>query len=83
MKNKPLLHCPGRSALRILRIGLPLILLEGIAVLLGYLSDRRIDPVWANDRWATSLSDLLAAVILLIGLGILADAIEIDLKKRQ
>ena len=83
MKNKPQLHSPGKAATWLLRIGSPLIVLEGIAILVAYLDDRRLDPILANDRWATSLSDLLAAVLLLVGLGFLADVIDADLKKRQ
>lgn len=83
MKHKIRVHTPGRSALWILRLGLPMILIEGIAVLISYLDDRKLDPLLANDKWATSLSDLLTAVVVAVGLAILADAIEIDMKKRQ
>ena len=83
MKHKIRVHTPGRSALWILRLGLPMIVIEGIAVLISYLDDRKLDPLLANDKWATSLSDLLTAVFVAVGLAILADAIEIDMKKRQ
>lgn len=83
MKHKIRIHTPGRSALWILRLGLPMIVIEGIAVLISYLDDRKLDPLLAYDKWATSLSDLLTAVVVAVGLAILADAIEIDMKKRQ
>lgn len=83
MKHKIRVHTPGRSALWILRLGLPMIVIEGIAVLISYLDDRKLDPLLANDKWATSLSDLLTAVVVAVGLAILADAIEMDMKKRQ
>ena len=81
MKNKIKLHMPSRPALWILRIALPLISIEGIAILISYLQDRKADVLLANDLWATALSDLLTAVIVAVGLAILADAIDHDLKK--
>ncbi len=83
MKHRIKLHTPGRSALWILRLGLPMVVIEGIAILISYLEDRKIDAVLANDTWATALSDLLTAVIVAVGLAILADAIEADLQKRN
>ena len=83
MKNGIKLHTPSLSALWILRLGLPMIVIEGIAILISYLQDRKIDVVLANDTWSTALSDFLAAVIVAVGLAILADAIDADMKKRK
>lgn len=83
MKNKIKIHTPSHSALWILRLGLPLIVLEGIVILISYLEDRKIDVLLANDKWATALPDFLAAVIVAVGLAILADAIDADMKGRR
>lgn len=81
MKNKLNIHTPARPALWILRLGLPIIVIEGIAILISYLNDRKADVLLANDLWSTALSDFLTAVIVAIGLAILADAIDADMKK--
>lgn len=83
MKNKIKIHTPSRSALWILRLGLPMIVTEGIAILICYLQDRKSDVLLANDKWATALPDFLTAVIVAVGLAILADAIDADMKKRN
>ncbi|MBQ3640047.1 MAG: hypothetical protein II955_05965 [Clostridia bacterium] len=83
MKNKLNIHTPARSALWILRLGLPIIVIEGIAILISYLNDRKANVLLANDLWSTALSDFLTAVILAIGLAILADAINADIQKRK
>lgn len=83
MKNKLNIHTPARSALWILRLGLPIIVIEGIAILISYLNDRKADVLLANDLWSTALSDFLTAVIVAVGLAFFADAIDADIKKRK
>lgn len=83
MKRKSKLYIPGRSALLFLRLALPLVILEGIAILISYLIDRQKDALLAFDVWAPALFDYLAAVLLSVLLAILADAIEMELKKRK
>ncbi|MBO4308506.1 MAG: hypothetical protein J5885_01600 [Clostridia bacterium] len=83
MKNKLNIHIPARPALWILRLGLPIIVIEGIAILISYLNDRKADVLLANDLWSTALSDFLTAVIVAVGLAFFADAIDADIQKRK
>ncbi len=83
MKRKRKIYIPGRSALLFLRLALPLVVLEGVAVLIAYLIDRQIDVVLAFDTWAPALYDYLAAVLVAVLLAVAADAIEMEVKKRN
>ena len=83
MKRKLSIYIPGRSALLFLRISLPLVILEGIAILIAYLIDRQKDVLLAFDTWSQGLYDYLAAILVTVLLAIVADAIELEQKKRQ
>ena len=83
MKRKLSIYIPGRSALLFLRISLPLVILEGVAILIAYLIDRQKDVLLAFDTWSQALYDYLAAILVAVLLAIVADAIELEQKKRQ
>lgn len=74
--GKRKIYIPGRSALLFLRIALPLIMLEGVVILISYLSDRAKDVLLAFDTWSGALFDFLAAILVAVLLAIVADAIE-------
>ena len=81
--KKHKIYIPGRSALLFLRLALPLVVLEGIAVLIAYLIDRQTDVLLAFDTWSQALYDYLAAILVSVLLAIVADAIELERKKRN
>ncbi len=83
MKRKRSFYIPGRSALLFLRLALPLVVLEGIVILISYLMDRRNDVLLAFDTWSPALYDYLAAVLVAVLLAIVADAVELEQKKRK
>lgn len=83
MKRKFSIYIPGRSALLFLRLALPLVVLEGVAILISYLADRQKDLLLAFDTWSAALFDYLAAVLFAVLLAIVADAIELERKKRN
>lgn len=81
--KKHKIYIPGRSALLFLRLALPLVVLEGVAVLIAYLIDRQTDVLLAFDTWSQALYDYLAAILVSVLLAIVADAIELERKKRN
>ncbi len=81
--KKHKIYIPGRSALLFLRLALPLVALEGVAVLIAYLIDRQTDVLLAFDTWSQALYDYLAAILVSVLLAIVADAIELERKKRN
>ena len=81
--KKHKIYIPGRSALLFLRLALPLVALEGVAVLIAYLIDRQSDVLLAFDTWSQALYDYLAAILVSVLLAIVADAIELERKKRN
>lgn len=81
--KKHKIYIPGRSALLFLRLALPLVALEGVAVLIAYLIDRQTDVLLAFDTWSQALYDYLAAILAAVLLAIVADAIELERKKRN
>lgn len=81
--KKHKIYIPGRSALLFLRLALPLVVLEGIAILIAYLIDRQTDVLLAFDTWSQALYDYLAAILVSVLLAIVADAIELERKKRN
>lgn len=83
MKRNRKIYIPGRSALLFLRLALPLVVLEGVAVLIAYLMDRAKDALLAFDTWSPALFDYLAAILVAVLLAVVADAIEWEQKKRK
>ncbi len=83
MKRKFSIYIPGRSALLYLRLTLPLVILEGIFILISYLVDRQTDVLLAFDTWSMAFYDYLAAILVAVLLAIVADAIELERKKRN
>ncbi|MBE6530168.1 MAG: hypothetical protein E7680_06200 [Ruminococcaceae bacterium] len=83
MKRNRLIYIPGRSALLFLRLALPLVVLEGIAILISYLIDRQKDILLAFDTWSGAIYDYLAAILVAVLLAIVADAVEMEQKKRN
>ena len=83
MKRNRKVYIPGRSALLFLRLALPLVILEGLVILISYLTDRQKDILLAFDTWSPALYDYLAAILVTVLLAVVADAVELERKKRK
>ena len=74
------LHLPGKSALTVLRVGLPLYVLELVSFMIWYLDARSQNPLGAADRASSAMEYVLASLLAVLASAFLADLLEHDLK---
>ena len=78
-KRKPKLHIPCKSALLILRIELPIIMIGLVAFLISYLQACQIDPLAATSRWSDAMEYIFASILSAVGVAFFADVLHHDL----
>ncbi len=78
-KRKIQLHLPSKTALLILRIELPLIVVGSVAFLISYLQALEIDPLAATARWSDALEYIFASILASLGVAVFADVLHHDL----
>lgn len=66
----------GKSAIQILRLELPVILLCATALLICCLHDYRIDPVGTAFYYTELLQYIVASILISIGTALTADLVE-------
>ena len=83
MKQKMKFYIPGRASLLFLRLALPLVTLEGVAILIHYLIDREKDAILAFEICSSAMFDFLATILVAVLLAVATDAIDREIEKRN